>query len=253
MEIVNNPNINFDWNLNSAWTKDGWVRGISGQYGRTNHNFEGYCNSTTCLTCMDKKSQDPNYQKLVEKVPIPISLLFFIKVTNKQDYELVKEFLNEFDESDHNTKVNIPDITNKRDNNKIKLEYQELCKQIDELNEQINNTNKELSIKVEELYIKQQQEYNQKYNALVKSKKITDTDIICCSECCNLYVRHYKYPKYVYESYDDYDVAFDVCSREGSKFYDEFLMQYNVIEKNWPSNIDREIVTYIEKSTLEQL
>ena len=249
MQISENHNISFTWNLNSVWDGNEWVKGISGQYGRTNHNFEGYCSSGTCLTCMDKKARDTNYQRVDEKVPIPSSLWFFIKVTNKNDYELVTEFLSNFD--DHNTVINVPSVITKRNLTEIKPEYRELCKQIDELNEQIGATNQELRVKIEELYTKKQIEYNHKYDALLN--RDNDMEDPVYDEYCNLRIYEYKYPEYVYETYDNYEVAFDICSREGSKFYDDFLMKYDLIEKYWPGNIDRYIITYVKKSTHEQL
>lgn len=251
MNIINNPNISFDWNLNNVWVEgESWVRGISGQYGRTIHDFEGYCKNKTCLTCMNSKANDPNYVKIVEKVPIPSSLWFFIKVTNKDDYELVKNFLSKFDENDHDTKVNIPNITSQY--GEIKPEYQQLCEQINKLNEQINVTNEELRVHVEKLYLTKQKEYDKKYNALVNINDTTYNPDY--NEYCNLEVFGYRYPNYIYETYDDYNVTFDICARKGSKFYDEFLIKYELIEKHWPSKMDREIVTYVEKSTgIEQL
>ena len=249
MEIVTNSNIIFTWNQNAEWTEKGWIKGLRGygqygQYGRTNHNFEGYCENKTCLTCLDSKGSDPNYEKIIEKVPIPSSLWFFIKVNNKDDYELVKDFLNKFDTNDHNTEIYIPDIT--KQHGTTKPEYQKLIEQIDQLNEQIEITNNELRVKTEEIYIKHQQEYNQKYNVLTNNNNnLCDHNHYV--ECYDLNIFGYKYPEYIYEMYDDYNVTFEICARKGSKFYNDFLIKYQLIEKYWPANIDKEIITYIPK------
>ena len=60
------------------------------------------------------------------------------------------------------------------------------------------------------------------------------------------YLNHsMPFPKMVvYE--DNYNVQFKIFCMKGSKFYDEFLEKYDLIQKNWPSWYAKSYTEYIK-------
>ena len=255
MEIVNNPNITFSWHPGVYHRTDsGWNMGCIGA--------RGICSDNTCGNCDNCKKNDPSYKQITKEMPNPSELAFFIRV-NKDDYQLVKEFLRQYDNHQNSnpyyTKVEYPTI-NKHNTTKIKPEYKERIDKLVELREKFRNDAhvKELYAQIKELrsqikpindeLIKIGKDYNNQGNEILGDLK--------CSFQCDLQLHpdedDYDYINtsipfsevVIYE--DDYNVQFTIFSIKGSKFYDEFLDKYDLISPNWPDWYAKSYTQYVK-------
>jgi len=243
MEIANNPNISFSWHPGAFYSNNaGWAKGCLGERGQ--------CGGQNCGDCYKCKENSPSYKQITKQTPNPEELAFYIRVKNKQDYELVKEFLEQNQQScqPYFTKIEYPTIRKESTNN-IKPEYQEKAEKIHELLEKYKNDERIKTLyeqlnQINTELIKIGDEYTKQGNEILG-------DLSCKLHCDMDDPDDYVYLKYsipypemvIYE--DNYNVEFKIFCMKGSKFYDEFLEKYDLIAKNWPSWYDKKYKVYV--------